>query len=552
MAIGTNLLEVAGKRIFLVGVKGTGLSGLADLLVACGADVSGSDTTEHFYTEERLRELNVRIYDGTTGEKPGVDYDLVIYSAAYSAKTNAHLGQLQRQKIPCYSYTQFLGLISRKIPTIAIAGVHGKTTITGMIAAIAQGARIPFLVISGGQVNSIGNRSIYYGGTDCFVVEACEYRRHFFDIDPNILLVNAIESDHQDYYKHYKDIFSAFYDYANSLPTGGILLCCSDDRGAGDLADIIERERDDITVCRYGNSAGETGGAGGGGHGGYTITQSGYRAIKGTPFGALTQEVTVNRWPKNPLTLNVPGAYNIPNAVGALAALDALTIHYHPFTLNIKSAVKALAAYSGAKRRCQVIGEWDNILIIDDYAHHPTAIAATIAGVREFYPKRRIIVDFMPHTYSRTTAMLQEFAQCFVSADIVYTHDVYPSARENESATVRRRRPITGKRFAAKIAEHHNDVRYFPTFAKTQADMLAALKGGDLLLTLGAGDNWQVGKAVAGSLAESASLKKPRRAAPSSSPPSSPASARPPSRPGGGAGADSPGQGSRPRGSRQR
>ena len=181
MGIETNPLEVAGKRIFLVGVKGTGLSGLADLLVACGADVSGSDTTEHFYTEERLRELNVRIYDGSAGEKPaGVDYDLVIYSAAYSAKTNAHLAQLQRQKIPCYSYTQFLGLISRKIPTIAIAGVHGKTTITGMIAAIAQGAKIPFLVISGGQVNSIGNRSIYYGGTDCFVVEACEYRAALF------------------------------------------------------------------------------------------------------------------------------------------------------------------------------------------------------------------------------------------------------------------------------------------------------------------------------------------------------------------------------------
>ena len=133
--------------------------------------------------------------------------------------------------------------------------------------------------------------------------------RHFFDIDPNILLVNAIESDHQDYYKHYKDIFSAFYDYANSLSTGGILLCCSDDRGAADLADIIERERDDITVCRYGTSAG---GAGGRGHGGYTITQSRYRAAKGAPFGARAQEVTVNRWPKNPPDPECPGCIQCP------------------------------------------------------------------------------------------------------------------------------------------------------------------------------------------------------------------------------------------------
>ena len=464
-----------GAKVFMVGIKGSGLSSLADLLSSCGAQVRGSDSAEHFYTEQRLRELHIPIigYDCPLADID--EYDFAIYSAAYDPSDHPHIRALREGGVQLYSYPQFLGLISTRMRTVAISGVHGKTTISGMAATIAQQSGWPVLSVCGGQINSLGDRAVYCGGEELFMVEACEYRRHFFEIHPHALMVSAIESDHQDYFHGYDDIFAAFYEYAGRLPSGGALVYCADDRGAADLGRRMRTERNDIAIYGYGYAA-----------------DAEYRIVD-REQGEGWHRVRINRWMDAPITIRVPGAHNALNAVGALAILHVCSAHGASIEFNIGIARHAIEQYSGARRRCQHIGSFNNILIYDDYAHHPTSLQATIRGLREFYPRHRIIADFMSHTYSRTYALRNQFSRSFDDADIVYCHDIYPSAREAS----RRGARISGRSLARRIAKCHRDVRYYGRYAEALQDCLHELRPGDLFVTLGAGDNWQLGRMIA-------------------------------------------------------
>ena len=466
-----HLRDLAHAKIFMVGIKGTGMSALAEILVSLGATIEGSDTHEKFYTDELLRTLRIPVYSLDDMNAVQQPYDFVIHSAAYDPYDHKQLYHFRTRSIPLFTYPQILGDISQHTFSVAVAGVHGKTTISGMSATIIQQLSLNGMCIVGSQINSLSNRGTYMNGTKFLIAETCEYRRHFLHFHPNIALVSNIELDHQDYYRDYTDIFSAFCELAQQIRPDGALIYCCDDKGASMLARELGMMRSDVRLIPYGESSKED----------FRI------ANRQTMKSGM--RFSVSKW-DNVFEIPLPGTHMVLNATAALAVTDTLHAMLYNTALDVQAAEQAISYYSGAKRRMEIVGAVGGITIIDDYAHHPTAIKATLSALRQSHKYRRIIVDFMSHTYSRTLSLLDEFASSFSDADIVIAHRVYPSAREQTTTK------ISGKRLAEAIRGNHPHVHYCPYPLQATQFCAELLVSGDLFITLGAGDNWKLGRAV--------------------------------------------------------
>ena len=439
------------------------MSALAEYCIHAGATVEGSDVEERFYTDAILESLAVPIHAPFSVTNLPAKIDLLFYSAAYDPRSHPELVEAARRGVPCHSYPEALGLISAGIPTAAVAGVHGKTTTTGLAGSAAAAIGLPVAVIVGSAVANFNNRSCLFLGDRGLIVETCEYRRNFLNIHPRWLIVTSIEPDHLDYYTDYADIFNAFLEYASSLPPEGSLIYCADDAGAVELAAEIRRTRTDLRVIPYGFAA----------EGPYRIE----------PLSEQTGSLEVKlAGHDEPFELRIPGSHNARNAAAAAALVEIMGRELD--SPGEPARIRAgLAEFRGSKRRSEIIGEARGILFMDDYAHHPTAIKTTLAGLRRFYPKRRIVVDFMSHTYSRTAALLEDFACAFEEADLVILHEIYASAREAAGT-------VSGELLYQRTAACHPNVHYLAKVegAATKIDRLLA--PGDLFLTMGAGNNW--------------------------------------------------------------
>jgi UDP-N-acetylmuramate--alanine ligase len=459
----------------MVGIKGTGMCALAELLVNSGVNVSGSDRGEVFYTDEILRDLKVPYYESFDGSHIGAGTDLVIYSAAYSFETNPEMAEARRRGIPILKYTDALGAYSAGFDSSGIAGVHGKTTTTAMAGALIRGAGLPARILAGSAVSGFGGRSTLSLGSRYFVAETCEYRRHFLSFHPRRIVLTSVESDHQDYFPTYASIRDAFLEYGRLLPPGGELIYCADDPGAGEVAGILEREERGIRFIPYGFSA-----------------PGPFRLLSFKTAGERTR-MELEGFPGE-LRLRVPGRHSALDAAAALALTDSLVRNEYGeqgdgWDEKRREGVRrALEEFRGSRRRSEILGEAGGILFMDDYGHHPTAIRTTLEGLRDFYPGRRLVVSFMSHTYTRTAALLDEFASSFEMADVVILHRIYASAREAYTGGV------TGLTLFEKTRERHKEV-YYRENPEDAGDLLKGLLGpGDLFLTMGAGDNWKLGK----------------------------------------------------------
>ncbi len=469
-----NLPEnLKGFRIHMVGVKGTGMAALAELLVSRGAILSGSDVPEVFYTDEILKNLGIAVKTPFAPDNIEPDVSLIIHSAAYKPETNAELKEAIRRKIPCILYSDALGDFSSHSFSCGIAGVHGKTTTTGMAGTLVRALGLDASALAGSVISSFGNHCTMINGSKYFIAETCEYQRHFMEFHPRKILLTSIESDHQDYYPTYESILSAFMQYIDLLPQFGELIYCADDPGACEAAKMIFSSRPDIVFTAYGEKA----------IGDYQLTVKGIRNER-LVFGL--------KGFSGEFKLRIPGRHNALNAAGAIALAVSLAKDSGrslDFT-EIGALREGLESFAGSRRRSEIVGEASGVLVIDDYGHHPTAIKTTLAGLREFYPGRRLVVDFMSHTYSRTAALLDQFATAFPSADEIILHKIYASAREKYDGTV------TGKTLYELIKKKHKNVQYFEEVMDARDYLAKSLKGGDLFVTMGAGDNWQIGKAV--------------------------------------------------------
>ncbi|MBO4532648.1 MAG: UDP-N-acetylmuramate--L-alanine ligase [Treponema sp.] len=500
--------DLNGVHIHFVGIKGTGMAALVEIFVHNGAIITGSDVAERFYTDEILEKLGIKPLE-FSADNITDDIQYVVYSSAYKLDVNPDLIEATKRKLPCLLYTQALGSYSNLSYSCGVCGVHGKTSTTGLVGTILKHIDdIPSQILAGSVINSFGGTCTYTSPLiptvapqdkktkSIFVAETCEYQRHFMSFFPKKIILTSVEPDHEDYYPTYEDIRDAFVDYICRLPMFGELIYCADDAGAVETALLAYNKRPDLHLVAYGEAAG----------GDYKLS-----------FGQVKNErneFTLGIFDKT-LALKVPGKHEVKDAAAAVALVCQLIRYFgkHPADYAQKIA-QGLLEFSGGKRRSEIVRHFttplgNDVLVLDDYGHHPTAIKTTLEGYRQFYSGRKIILDFMSHTYSRTQALLEEFAASMDTADVVILHKIYSSARENAADFT-----ITGRTLYDKTVEHqraagttasrHNAIYYTEEIldAKSIAQMELEKKlppeypDGYLFVTMGAGDNWKLGRAL--------------------------------------------------------
>lgn len=470
------------------------MAALAEILAAKGADLSGSDVPDTFYTDAILRKIGMKVSEFFDALNIGAGIDLVIYSDAYNPGSNPEMAEASRKGLPMLSFAQALGALSRLSDSSGIAGVHGKTTTTAMTGSLLDALHCPVTVLTGSAVSSFGDTCTMIRGERYFVAETDEYKRHFMHFSPRRILLTSVESDHQDFYPTYESIHRAFCDYALSLPVGGLLVYCADDPGAVEVAQYVRKVRLDLRYVPYGFLA----------EGPWKILSCG--------TGEGETRFTVGAFEEF-LTLHVPGKHLVLDAVGAMALVNDIIADSQAGQdmsgsqwLNVKIA---LERFRGSRRRSEVKGEAAGILVMDDYAHHPTALKTTIEGIKAFWPSRRLVVDFMSHTYSRTIALMNEFAASLDAADCLVLHGIYASAREapvegvsgkDLFEKVKARRPdlidLSGDRVSSVADRSQGFVLYEENHSDASLKLQSLLKKNDLFISMGAGDNWKLGRTL--------------------------------------------------------
>ncbi|GHV86362.1 UDP-N-acetylmuramate--L-alanine ligase [Spirochaetia bacterium] len=472
------LLSQRGE-VYFIGIKGTGMCALAELFFHSGLSVSGSDRSEVFYTDGILRDLGIPFHECFDAAHVPKGAALAIHSAAYSIETNPEMARARDLGIPLLKYTDALGAYSALFDSSGIAGVHGKTTTTAMAGALFRAAELPARVLAGSAVSVFGGRSTLNLGDKYFAAETCEYRRHFLAFHPRRIILTSVESDHQDYFPAYADIRDAFVEYVLRLPPGGALIYCADDPGAVEVADLVKHRRNDIDYIPYGFSAEDQ----------YRIENY-----------EVKDERTLFRFDGQIFSLRIPGRHCVLDAAAALVLTSLLVKEERGrwTAEQRRNAVLALEEFSGSRRRSEILGEKGGVLFMDDYGHHPTALRTTLQGLKEFYPRRRLIVSFMSHTYTRTAALLDDFAASLLPADLVFLHKIYASAREVYTGG------INGRTLFEKTREVFSKQKPealpgSPVFYTEEPEAAAEqlkdiLREGDLFITMGAGDNWRLGQ----------------------------------------------------------
>lgn len=452
-------------HIHFVGIGGIGMSGIAEVLLNLGYRVSGSDLRAGEITR-RLADLGGLIGIGHEARRIA-GADVVVTSSAVGAD-NPEVVAAQEAGVPVIPRAAMLAELMRlKVNGIAVAGSHGKTSTTSMAGVVLAEAGLDPTVVIGGQVNSFGSNA-KLGTGDFLVAEADESDGSFVRLSPVLEIVTNIDHEHVDHYADLEAVKAAFLEFINRIPFYGAAILCLDDDNVTALLPMIRKR-----VITYGLSS-----------------QADIQAREITTRGFISRfEVWSRQQRLGKVSLAVPGRHNVYNALAAIALGRELEI---PFA----TIARALNNYSGVQRRLQVKGESDGITVIDDYGHHPTEIRATLAALRAAWPRRRLVVLFQPHRYSRTAGLFQDFCTAFHDADLLILNNIY-AAGEAEIPEV------AGDALALALRRHgQREVSYVPELADLPTAVLGRLQRGDVVLTLGAGNIWRAGEEILAALAE--------------------------------------------------
>ncbi|RPJ27114.1 MAG: UDP-N-acetylmuramate--L-alanine ligase [Chloroflexi bacterium] len=461
-------------HVHFIGIGGSGLSAIARLLLESGYTVSGSDRTLTPFAEE-VRKAGALVYVGHHPRNlKGADW--VVRSSAI-AEDNPEVEGAELAGIPVYKRADFLGRLMEDKIGIAIAGTHGKTTTTAMLAwVLSELGRDPSFIV-GGVVNNLGVNA-HAGKGKTFVIEADEYDNMFLGLKPQIAVVTSVEHDHPDFFPTLDSMFQAFEKFVNLLPADGTLIVCAEDPGA--VALIQSARKDGRNFVSYGVQNEMTIN---------TPLWVQARDVRpnergGFDFTAITN--LAGKTATSPqVSLQVPGQHNVRNALAVLAVISVLG-------LSRRKAAQALAEFTGTGRRFELRGEVNGISIFDDYAHHPTEIKATLSGARARFPQARIWAVWQPHTYSRTKTLFLDFARAFKDANEVIVTEVYAAREPKEDFT------------SAEIVSSmpHLSARYIETLSQVTEYLLKHLQPGDVVLVLSAGDADQISTDVLKGLKE--------------------------------------------------
>lgn len=449
------------ETIYFMGIGGISMSGLAEILLQEGFRVSGCDAHESELTDH-LEAKGARVYYGHRAENITDDIDVVVYTAAIHPG-NPEYDEAVRRGIPMLSRAELLGQVMRNYSqAVAIAGTHGKTTTTSMVTEILLAADADPTISVGGILPSIGG-NIRVGSSELFVTEACEYTNSFLSFFPTIAIILNIEADHLDFFKDLDDIRRSFRLFAERLPEDGLLIISSDIEAYEAITEGLS-----CRVITVGLNADSD----------YSAADITYDA-----YACPTFTLGVGGVPGERISLGVPGEHNVQNALGAIAVAKTLGV-------STEALLKGLKGFTGTNRRFEKKGVTHGVTVIDDYAHHPQEIAATL-GAAKNYPHKKLWCVFQPHTYTRTKAFLDEFAQALSMADEVILAPIY-AARETDSLG------ISSRDIAERIEKIGTNVSYFPTFDEIETFILENCSEGDLLITMGAGDIVKVGDRLLG------------------------------------------------------
>ena len=452
-------------RVHFIGIGGISMSGLARILLDRGFSVSGSDRDESPITKE-LEEAGIRLYYGQKAENIDESIELIVYTAAIS-DDNPELVESRRRNIPGLTRAELLGQIMKnyELP-IAVSGTHGKTTTTSMITSVLMAGDMDPTISVGGMLDVIGGENIRIGSSGLFVLEACEYTNSFLSFFPKIGLILNIEEDHLDFFKDIDDIRASFHSFAMLIPGDGLLVINSQIKR---YEEIIRGVR--CRVLTFGSFDTDDYRAG-------DISYDDHACASFTVLRKKEKDDVPLR-----IELKVPGEHNISNALAAIAVMDHLGV-------DGDTVRRGFEIFKGANRRFQLKGRIGDISIIDDYAHHPTEIRATLSAARN-YPHNKLWCIFQPHTYSRTKAFFDEFCDALALADAVIFADIY-AAREKDDMG------ISSMDLMKKMKDDGNEAYYFSSFDEIENFVLQNVSHGDLLITMGAGNVDKIGDELLG------------------------------------------------------
>ena len=441
------------RRVHFVGIGGIGMSGIAELLANVGLQVSGSDAKRSEVTARLEQKFGVRVFEGHAAANVG-DADVVVTSSAVR-RSNPEILAAEEKGIPVIARAEMLAELMRLHFAVAVAGSHGKTTTTSMIALALERAGLDPTAVIGGRLSVFGSNA-RLGDSEFMVAEADESDRSFLMLWPSIAVMTNIDREHMESYRSFEELQQAFAEFGNKVPFYGTVVACADDANLSAVLPRLKRR-----VVTYGLSSGDA-----------------HIAGHDVELGAFGGRCVVHRHGiggserLGPLELTVPGRHNLQNALAAVAVCDRLGI---PFART----AAALKEFPGAERRFERRGEEGGVLVIDDYGHHPTEIAAVLSAARATLG-RRLIVAFQPHRYTRTQQLLQDFGPALKDADEVVLTDIYAASEEPIAG-------ITIETLAAAIRGAGCSVHVAPTLDAVVTAVLRLAKPGDAVITLGAG-----------------------------------------------------------------
>lgn len=450
-----DFLEDKHKKIHFIGIGGISMSGLAEILLERNYKVSGSDMKESNITD-KLKKNGANIYIGhNSSNVEGAD--LVVYTAAISPD-NPELIKAKQDNIEMMDRAEFLGHVMKgHMHNVAISGTHGKTTVTSMISYVTIYAKLDPTILVGGELDLI-NGNVLAGKSEYFITEACEYKASFLKFYPNVGIILNVEEDHLDYYKDIEDIKIAFNHFGKLIPNNGYLIAYCED------TNVMEVIKDlDCNIITYGFNNGD-------------ITAS---DIHYDDKGCASFDVYENSNKLFSLQLKVPGKHNVLNALATVGACRSLNI-------DNNAIVNGLQDFNGTRRRFELKGVKNGVTVIDDYAHHPTEIKATLSTALN-YPHKRVVCIFQPHTYSRTLTLFDEFTKAFDFTDNLILADIF-AAREKDTKI------ISSDMLGDKLRQNGVNCINMHSFSDILSYIKKDLKEGDLLLTVGAGDVYKIGE----------------------------------------------------------
>ncbi|MBR4138921.1 MAG: UDP-N-acetylmuramate--L-alanine ligase [Lachnospiraceae bacterium] len=445
------------EHIHFIGIGGISMSGLAEILLGAGFSISGSDSKPSALTKQ-LEDRGAKVFYGQCAENISKDYDCVVYTAAIHPD-NPEFAQCVEFNLPMLSRAELLGQIMKNYQTsIAVSGTHGKTTTTSMFSSVLLAAQTDPTISVGGILEAIGG-NIRVGKSQTFITEACEYTNSFLSFYPTLSIILNIEEDHMDFFKDLDDIMNSFRLFAQKLPKDGLLVINKEIKDYEKVTDGLE-----CNVITYGMDPSCT----------YYAENVSYNEQGYGEFDVMYAGENLGH-----MVLSVPGAHNVSNALAVIASSRHLGI-------SMEHIQAGLLGFSGTNRRFQYKGKLNGVTIVDDYAHHPTEIRATMQAANN-YPHREVWVVFQPHTYTRTKAFFKEFAESLSLADHIVLADIY-AARETDTLG------MSSALLCEEIKALGADCHYFPTFGEIEDFLKSHCIHGDLLITMGAGDVVNIGE----------------------------------------------------------